>query len=155
MAALEAATSLASAALAADWPGRREAVATAAAMLAAGRAKRGGESTTATREGTRDIRACLQAGIEARPSGHSSPTPPPARQGVRCYQAHTEANATCKYHGYCCGSCRLKHTGEKPAAKDHGPSCQHILYVEAERLAAEGGAASDDEDDNPWIGLED
>ena len=108
MAALEAATSLASAALAADWPGRREAVATAAAMLAAGRTKRGGESTTATGEDTRDIRACLQAGIEARPSGHSSPTPPPARQGMRCLRP------TCRYQAHTC----LLYTS--PSPRDRG-----------------------------------
>ena len=63
-------------------------------------------------------------------------------------------DATCKYYGYCCGSCRLQHTGEKYGAKDHGPACQHILYVGAERAAAEGEADSDDDGDNPWIGLE-
>ena len=71
------------------------------------------------------------------------------------YQAHTEANATCKYYGYCCGSCRLKHTGEKPAAMDHDPSCEHILFGGADRAAAEEGAASEDDDDNPWVGLDD
>ena len=140
MAALEAATSLASAALAADWPGRREAVATASAILAAGRTERG-ESTTAAGEDTRELRERLQGatptGHEARPSGHTSPTPPPVRQVMRCinptcsYQAHTGADATCKYYRYCCGSCRLQHTGEKYGAKDHGPACQHILYVGA------------------------
>ena len=80
----------------------------ATAMLAAGRADGGG--TMPRRQ-------------EARPSGHSSPTARVQRRVPRCinptcgYQANTNVDKTCKYYGYCCGSCRLRHTGERYCAK--------------------------------------
>ena len=132
-------------ALEAGWPGRREVEAVATAMLAAGRADGGG--TMPRRQG-------------ARPSGHSSPTARAKRRVPRCinptcgYQANTNVDETCKYYGYCCGSCRLRHTGEKYCAKDHGPACDHVRFGGSDHGAV-SEAASNDDDDNPWVGLED
>ena len=125
-------------------PSRREVQAVATAMLAAGRADGGG--TMPRRQG-------------ARPSGHSSPTASVQRRVPRCinptcgYQANTNVDETCKYYGYCCGSCRLRHTGERYCAKAHGPACDHVRFGGSDHGAV-SEAVSTDDDDNPWRGLD-
>ena len=57
------------------------------------------------------------------------------------FQAHPESS---RYYGYCCGCCRLRHTGERPCNKEHGPMCLGIPFE---------GASSVDGEDSPWVGL--
>jgi len=67
------------------------------------------------------------------------------------YQANTKISSTCKFYGYCCGSCKLRHTGERACAKEHGPACEHVKFDEG--ALAENDGASAENDDNPWEGL--
>ena len=117
------------------------------------------ESVARGAGGHEDVSVRFRRGDRCTEAAHrfmagSAPADPEAWEGPgesripRCisptcsFQAHPDSS---RFFGYCCGCCRLRHTGEKQCNQKHGPLCLGIPFE---------GASSADEEDSPWVGLD-